>query len=191
ASQFVAATTLNTVTASGNEGSCETSASAAVVAPCVLGYPFTSSDPRTSVAFNESEVLRAFRPPVVGPGERLMVFYNDEHALTLGARQVLVKSNSGTVTTGFHFTVLMSSADGAGEPGVRRRDRLGRGHAAGRRRDPAGAGVPGPVHGARRGPEQGGRRHGRGLCHGVRAVSGARSSARELKPRVSQTVVEG
>ena len=118
ASQFVAATTLNTVTASGNEGSCETSASAAVVAPCVLGYPFTSSDPRTSVAFNESEVLRAFRPPVVGPGERLMVFYNDEHALTLGARQVLVKSNSGTVTTGFPFTVLMSSPDGVVNPQV-------------------------------------------------------------------------
>ena len=30
--------------------------------PCVLGYPFNSSNPRTSVVFNESEVLRAFAP---------------------------------------------------------------------------------------------------------------------------------
>src|SRR5206468_2027985 len=29
---------------------------------CVIGYPFKSSDPRTDVDFNESEVLRAFSP---------------------------------------------------------------------------------------------------------------------------------
>ena len=35
---------------------------ACVAAPgqCVLGYPFSSSDPRTSVTFSESGVLRAF-----------------------------------------------------------------------------------------------------------------------------------
>src|SRR5438477_2258156 len=104
--QFVAATTLNTVTVTGNEGNCMASAKAAVVAPCVLGYPFTSQNPRTSVAFNESEVLRAFKPATVGPGERLMVFYNDEHALTLGVRRVLVKSSSGTSMKDFGITLF-------------------------------------------------------------------------------------
>src|SRR5439155_17249789 len=102
--QFVAAPTLNTVTVTGNGGACEASAKAAVVAPCVLGYPFTSQNPRTSVVFNESEVLRAFKPATVGPGERLMVFYNDEHALTLGVRRVRGKSKTGPKMKDFGFT---------------------------------------------------------------------------------------
>src|SRR5207244_287385 len=101
AKQFVAATTLNTVTVSGNGGVCTAQASAAVVAPCVLGYPFTSKNPRTSVAFNESEVLRAFQPATVRPHERLKVFCNDEHALTLGVSKVLVKTSSGTTRRTF------------------------------------------------------------------------------------------
>src|SRR5207245_2896387 len=68
AKQFVAATTLNTVTVAGNSGASMAQASAAVVAPCVLGHPFTSKNPRTSVAFNESELLRAFQPATVRPG---------------------------------------------------------------------------------------------------------------------------
>src|SRR5438874_603630 len=116
--QFVAATTLNTVTVTGNEGNCMASAKAAVVAPCVLGYPFTSQNPRTSVAFNESEVLRAFKPATVGPGERLMVFYNDEHALTLGVRRVLMKSKTGTSMKDFPFTLLMHTPDGVVNPQV-------------------------------------------------------------------------
>ena len=116
--QFVAATTLNTVTVTGNGGVCMAEAKAAVVAPCVLGYPFTSQNPRTSVAFNESEVLRAFKPATVGPGERLMVFYNDEHALTLGVRRVLVKSSSGTSMKDFGFTLLMHNPDGVLNPQV-------------------------------------------------------------------------
>src|SRR5438034_1379563 len=116
--QFVAATTLNTVTVTGNGGVCMAEAKAAVVAPCVLGYPFTSQNPRTSVAFNESEVLRAFKPATVGPGERLMVFYNDEHALTLGVRRVLVKSSSGKSMKDFGFTLLMHNPDGVLNPQV-------------------------------------------------------------------------
>src|SRR5437773_3452873 len=107
AKQFVSATTVNTVTVTANGflPNCP-QASAAVVAPCVLGYPFTSKNPRTSVAFNESEVLRAFQPAAVRPGERLMVSYNDEHALTLGVSKVLVKTSSGTTTMRFPWTVL-------------------------------------------------------------------------------------
>src|SRR5205823_2524137 len=118
ATQSVAGTTLNTVTVTGNNGFCEAKATAAVVAPCVLGYPFTSPDPRTSVVFNESEVLRAFRPSVARPGERLMVFYNDEHALTLGVRRVLVKTSAGTTMKDFGFTLLMHNPDGVLNPQV-------------------------------------------------------------------------
>ncbi|TMB10680.1 MAG: hypothetical protein E6J71_26440, partial [Deltaproteobacteria bacterium] len=118
AKQFVAATTLNTVTVSGNGGVCTAQASAAVVAPCVLGYPFTSKNPRTSVAFNESEVLRAFQPATVRPHERLKVFYNDEHALTLGVSKVLVKTSSGTTMMTFPFTLLPSSPAGTTNPQV-------------------------------------------------------------------------
>src|SRR5437773_752462 len=85
---------------------------------CVLGYPFTSPDPRTSVVFNESEVLRAFRPSVARPGERLMVFYNDEHALTLGVRRVLVKTSGGTTMTDYPLSPLTSSPDGVLDPQV-------------------------------------------------------------------------
>src|SRR5205809_4849243 len=118
ATQSVAGTTLNTVTVTGNNGFCEAKATAAVVAPCVLGYPFTSPDPRTSVVFNESEVLRAFRPSVARPGERLMVFYNDEHALTLGVRRVLVKTSGGTSMTDYPLSPLTSSPDGVLDPQV-------------------------------------------------------------------------
>jgi len=119
AKQFVSATTVNTVTvkANGFLDDCP-QASAAVVAPCVLGYPFTSQNPRTSVAFNESEVLRAFQPATVRPHERLKVFYNDEHALTLGVSKVLVKTSSGTTMMTFPFTVLPSSPAGTTNPEV-------------------------------------------------------------------------
>src|SRR5205823_754008 len=118
AKQFVAATTVNTVTVTAKGLLACPQASAAVVAPCVLGYPFTSKNPRTSVAFNESEVLRAFQPAAVRPGERLMVFYNDEHALTLGVSKVLVKTSSGTTMMTFPLTVLPSSPAGTTSPEV-------------------------------------------------------------------------
>src|SRR5438132_5398746 len=118
ATQSVAGTTLNTVTVTGNNGFCEAKATAAVVAPCVLGYPFTSPDPRTSVVFNESEVLRAFRPSVARPGARLLVVYNDEHALTLGVRRVLVKTSAGTSMTDYPLSPLTSSPDGVLAPQV-------------------------------------------------------------------------
>ena len=82
-SQSVQTTTLNTVTVSGSP-SCSGSAVAAAIAPCSLGYPYASSNPRTGVLFNESEVLRAFAPSVAGPSDRIRAFYNDEHAMLLG-----------------------------------------------------------------------------------------------------------
>src|SRR6058998_1666174 len=63
------------------------------------GYPFGSG--RTAVVFNESTVLRAFDPvtsqtTVLGQGLTIKAFYSDEHALTLGATSVSIKTASGT-----------------------------------------------------------------------------------------------
>jgi hypothetical protein len=85
----VPGTVTNTVTAIGNtqgapDVTCQDTASAAVVSACVLAYPYSSSNPLTSVVFNESEVLRAFEPAFAGPGDTIRAFYNDEHALLLG-----------------------------------------------------------------------------------------------------------
>jgi hypothetical protein len=51
---------------------------------CVLGYPDNSNLPRSKTVFNESQVLRAYGRT---PGE-VRLWYNDEHALLLGIRQV-------------------------------------------------------------------------------------------------------
>jgi hypothetical protein len=56
----------------------------AASAGCTLGYPYSSSNPRTSVTFNENEVLRTFGVFGTGPNQHLALFYNDEHAMTLG-----------------------------------------------------------------------------------------------------------
>src|SRR5207249_4242204 len=71
-------------------GTC-TGGGAATVPPCAIMYPFTSSNPRTSVVFNESEVLPTFSPTgavTATPGLTIKLWYNDEHALTLGVRRV-------------------------------------------------------------------------------------------------------
>src|SRR5439155_4778258 len=64
--------------------------------------PDGSNPPRSQVIFSESEVLRAFSP---GPddcadlGSTIKLWYSDEHALTLGVREVIVKSSGGINTT--------------------------------------------------------------------------------------------
>ena len=104
----ICGTTTNTVTCTVNgqgptgNGKCQDSA--AVLAPCTLAYPFVSSTVRTNVPFNESTVLKAFRPTgvaVAGPGDTIQAFYSDEHALTLGVSNVTVKSGGGTTSTNY------------------------------------------------------------------------------------------
>jgi hypothetical protein len=77
---------------------------------CALAYPFTmTGNPRTSVVFNENEVLRAFSPSqgcIVALGESLKVWYNDEHALVLGVRQVTVKTASSTTSMNYDVSPL-------------------------------------------------------------------------------------
>lgn len=86
--------------------------------PCVIGYPYSSSTPRTSTVFNESDVLRAFAPAMAGPGDTIKVWYNDEHALTLGVRQLVVKTKTKTTTTNYSIASLSSSPSGAYNPAV-------------------------------------------------------------------------
>jgi len=69
---------------------------------CVLRYPDNSSA-RSSIAFNESEVLSAF-----GRGNgQIRAWYTDEHALTLGVRQLFVDNKTGAdVTTNYPIAGL-------------------------------------------------------------------------------------
>jgi hypothetical protein len=54
------------------------------IGACVLGYPDHSHDPRSSVVFNESEVLRGFSIVGTGANPGVAAWYSDEHALLLG-----------------------------------------------------------------------------------------------------------
>jgi len=95
-----------------------------VLAPCVLAYPFSATSgygnqdpvkgtPHTLTQFLESEYLRAFAPQGVvsaQPGENIQVFFNDEHAMTLGIRQVTVKTSGSTTTSNFGITASPSPA---------------------------------------------------------------------------------
>lgn len=80
------------------------------------GYPFASGNVLTNVVFNESEVLRAIEPAGSAPVGIVRVFYNDEHALTLGVRQVVVKSATGTTTRDFPVSLLPSDPGTATNP---------------------------------------------------------------------------
>ena len=66
--------------------------------------------------FNESEVLRAIVPSGTYPTGIIRVFYNDEHALTLGVRQVVVKTASGTTTTDYPVSPLLTDPGSVTSP---------------------------------------------------------------------------
>ena len=61
------------------------------------------------MVFNENDVLRAIVPAGALPMASVRVFYNDEHALTLGVRSVAVKTASGTTTTDYPVSSLTSN----------------------------------------------------------------------------------
>jgi len=83
---------------------CTPGVSGVAVTDC--GYPYASSTPLTSVTFSEVEVLRAIEPAGGAPLAVVRLFYNDEHALTLGVRSVVLKSASGTTTTDYAVSAL-------------------------------------------------------------------------------------
>jgi len=64
-------------------------------------------------------VLRAFAPAIAtGSSDTIKVWYNDEHALTLGVRQIVVKTRTGTATTNFAIAKLPSNPGSATNPAV-------------------------------------------------------------------------
>src|SRR4029079_10579018 len=73
-------------------------------AQCTLGYPDDSNNPRSSVEFNESEVLRTFALYGSGANQYVAMFYNDEHAMTLGVRRVETKTAGGTTGVDYPFS---------------------------------------------------------------------------------------
>jgi hypothetical protein len=73
------------------------------------GYPYSSSTPLTGTVFNEVEVLRAIQPAGAIPTAIVRLFYNDEHALTLGVRNVTVKDTSGTTSTDYTVSPLTTN----------------------------------------------------------------------------------
>jgi hypothetical protein len=79
-------------------------------------YPYVSSDPLTSVAFNESTVLEgATLDTTNGYFE---IWYSDEHALALGVNQVTVINSSGTTTTNYAVSPLTSDPGSVTNPQV-------------------------------------------------------------------------
>ena len=85
-----------------------------VITDC--GYPYASSNPLTSTVFNESEVLRAIQPSGSWPNGVVSMFYNDEHALTLGVRSVVVKTAGGMTTTDYPVSPLAASPSSVTSP---------------------------------------------------------------------------
>jgi hypothetical protein len=94
-----------------------------VITDC--GYPYTSSNPLTSVAFTEGEVLRAIEPAGTWPNGIVRLFYNDEHALTLGVRSVALKTSSGTTTTDYPLSSLATNPGSAVSPQIGTTDLAG------------------------------------------------------------------
>ena len=93
-----------------------TSEQLTVIGPCILGYPDHSNDPRSSVTFNESSVLRAFNTYGSGSSLRIAAFYSDEHAMELGIRQNTVKTASGTTVVGTYPVSPLPSSPASASP---------------------------------------------------------------------------
>ena len=79
----------------------------ALITDC--GYPRTDGSSLAKVTFSESEVLRAIQPEGKAPQGIVRLFYNDEHALTLGVRQVVVKTAAGSMSTDYPVSPLTTN----------------------------------------------------------------------------------
>lgn len=90
--------------------------------PCSMNYPFVSANPATNVPFNESEVLIGYSPAsnttATNPDLAISMWYADEHAMTLGVRQINVTSSTGTTTQNYMVSPLNASPDLVGNPSV-------------------------------------------------------------------------
>jgi hypothetical protein len=77
----------------------------------VSDYPYPSSNPLTSVVFNESTVLKGANMDLTNGNFEL--WYSDEHALALGVGSVIVKTSTGSTTTTYPVTPLTSNPGSA------------------------------------------------------------------------------
>ncbi|HET7539475.1 MAG TPA: hypothetical protein VFK05_06365 [Polyangiaceae bacterium] len=95
-------------------GATATACKPGVVGPVITdcGYPFASSNPLTDILFNESDVLAAIVPSGGYPFASIQLFYNDEHAMTLGVREAVINGAS----TPFPVSTLTKSPDIANAP---------------------------------------------------------------------------
>jgi hypothetical protein len=95
----------NLATATGN-GVTSNQAKATVFGAegCTDGYPYGTPPALSSVVFNEGDVLQSFGPNLAYQGGTLKAWYNDERALLLGVRRVVVQKSSGTTTTDYAVT---------------------------------------------------------------------------------------
>ncbi len=78
------------------------------------GYPYGAAPALTSVVFSESEDMYAFALDSVN--NRIIAWYTDEHALTLGIRQVVVITPAGSTTTNFMLAPFTSTNSPAMTP---------------------------------------------------------------------------
>jgi len=81
-----------------------------VITEC--GYPFASSNPLTDILFNESSVLAAIVPSGGYPFASVQLFYNDEHAMTLGVHEAVING----VSNSFPVSPLSMSPDTVSTP---------------------------------------------------------------------------
>ena len=103
-----------TGTGEGSGGSTPTACKPGFVGPIITecGYPFASANPLTDILFNESDVLAAIVPSGGYPFASIQLFYNDEHAMTLGVREAVINGAS----TSYPVSPLTKSPDVVNAP---------------------------------------------------------------------------
>lgn len=95
-------------------GTTATACKPGVVGPVITecGYPFSSSNPLTNILFNESTVLAAVVPSGGYPFASIQLFYNDEHAMTLGVHETVING----VSKSYPVSPLAKSPDVVNAP---------------------------------------------------------------------------
>ena len=94
----------------GPPSACKPGVVGPVITEC--GYPFASVNPLTNILFNESSVLAAIVPSGGYPFASIQLFYNDEHAMTLGVREAVING----VSTSYPISPLTKSPDVVNAP---------------------------------------------------------------------------
>jgi hypothetical protein len=108
---------------SGGGVMCTPGVQAALITDC--GYPTMGGGTLAAVAFSENEVLRAIQPEDGMSTGIVRMFYNDEHAMTLGVRSVVVKSAGGSMTMAYPVSPLSADPSSVMNPQTGTNELLG------------------------------------------------------------------